>query len=109
MLPLLVKGRFRNAFYLFILNNITTYPRVPHLSWCNSKLKGIKYYSFSVLVFRYVQELMEKMTGQEEKEATEVEGEDRELTQTSPDPSPLEVLNQLITRGCEAHECLSRR
>ncbi|XP_008334649.1 TSC complex subunit 1a isoform X4 [Cynoglossus semilaevis] len=62
-----------------------------------------------LFIRKRTQELMEKMTGQEEKEATEVEGEDRELTQTSPDPSPLEVLNQLITRGCEAHECLSRR
>ncbi|XP_008335850.2 hamartin-like isoform X2 [Cynoglossus semilaevis] len=62
-----------------------------------------------LFIRKRTQELLEKMTGQEEKEATEVEGEDRELTQTSPVPSPLEVLNQLITRGCDTHECLSRR
>ncbi|KAG7489053.1 hamartin-like isoform X1 [Solea senegalensis] len=60
----------------------------------------------SLFIRKKTQEMLEKAPGQQEKEGG-VEGEDREQDQTS--VSPLEVLDQLIVHGHDAHECLSRR
>ncbi|XP_018548927.1 TSC complex subunit 1a isoform X2 [Lates calcarifer] len=62
----------------------------------------------TVFIGRKTQEVLERAAGQQEKEAGGgVEGEDGEDDHTS--VSPLEVLDQLIVHGHDAHERLSRR
>ncbi|XP_034547558.1 TSC complex subunit 1a [Notolabrus celidotus] len=60
----------------------------------------------TLLIGRKTQEILEKAGGEQERKERR-EGEDKEEEQTS--ISPLEVLDQLIIYGHEAHEHLSRR
>ncbi|KAM7018099.1 TSC complex subunit 1a [Tautogolabrus adspersus] len=59
-----------------------------------------------LLIGKKTQEVLEKLAGEQEKRKGG-EGEEKEEEQTS--VSPLEVLDQLIVHGHEAHEHLSRR
>ncbi|XP_031735139.1 hamartin-like isoform X2 [Anarrhichthys ocellatus] len=60
-----------------------------------------------LFIGRMSQEALERATREQEKGRGGGEGEDREEEQTS--ISPLEVLDQLIVHGHDAHEHLSRR
>ncbi|XP_040010587.1 TSC complex subunit 1a isoform X2 [Xiphias gladius] len=62
----------------------------------------------TLFIGRKTQEVLERATGQQEMGGGGgVEGEEREEDETS--VSPLEVLDQLIVHGHDAHEHLSRR
>ncbi|XP_060894167.1 TSC complex subunit 1a isoform X1 [Labrus mixtus] len=60
----------------------------------------------TLLIGKKTQEVLEKLAGEQEKREGG-DGEEKEEEQTS--VSPLEVLDQLIVHGHEAHEHLSRR